>query len=148
MEERVLRTGFAGEFLYVVDDEHIDCLVETDKVVDVVFAHGGCVLRLKSACAQIEHAALRILLLHAIANGLYKVCFAHAGRSEDKHRVECLFFRIVGNCAGNGVCKFVAAAFAIVVESIGRLELRVERSIFLVVEWIWNLLANRCGAAA
>ena len=70
VEERLLRLRSRHPFLYVVDDEHVDCLVEIDEVVRTVLKYGVGVLHLEKPCADVKHPFLWVQLLCAHADGV------------------------------------------------------------------------------
>ncbi len=98
VEERVLRRDevLAGKLLDVVDDEHVDALVEVDEVVQSVLTHGIGVLHLELIGGDVEHALGGVVLEDLEADGLCKVRLADTTGSEDEEGVEC---RIAGTVA-------------------------------------------------
>ena len=70
MEESIERLGRVHPLLDIIDDQHIDALVEVNEVVGGIVTHGVGVLHLKETCRDIEHPLLRIGLLTAHTNGI------------------------------------------------------------------------------
>ena len=93
-------------------------------VYAVVFQRGG-VLAFEQAGCDVEHSATRIAFFYSDTYCLDEVGFAHAGRTEDEQRVECLALRVGGDGFANGACHPVADTVAVVFESIAGVELRV-----------------------
>ena len=78
VEKCILCFGCCNPFLYVVDDKHVDCLIEVYEVVCCVVQHGAGVLHLEEACRDVEYALLGEELLGAEANGIEEMCFSAA----------------------------------------------------------------------
>ena len=76
MEERVECLGGVHPLLNVVDDQHIDALVEVDEVVCRVMTHGVGELHLEQTGRDIENALLGIGLLATNTNGVDEVGLA------------------------------------------------------------------------
>ena len=70
VEEGGYRLLCRSPLLYIVDDEHVNGLVEIDKVIDCILAAGICKLHLEQACRYIEHTLARIHFLTTHANGI------------------------------------------------------------------------------
>ena len=96
VEEGVLGARLALPLLYVVDDEHVDGLVEEDEVVDGLAHHGIGVLYLKESCAHVEHALLGVFVAHVYADGIDEVGFSTARGTVDKHGVELAVVGVLG----------------------------------------------------
>ena len=126
VEERLLRLVEAYPLLNVIDDEHVDGLVEMDEVVERVLAHGVGVLHLEEACADVEHALLRIELCDTVADGVHEMRLAAARRAIDEHRVELRVLRMLGDAHAYATRQFVAVALDEVRERLSRIELRVK----------------------
>ena len=126
VEECLLCALLANPLLNIVDDEQVDGLVEMHKVVERVLAYRVGVLQFEEAGADIEHALLRIDLLHTIADGINKMCLSTSRRSVDKHRVELAGLRMLSDGQSNTTRQFVAIALDEVRESLMRIQLRVE----------------------
>ena len=58
VEERVLRSGLARQLLDVVDDEHVDHLVEMDEVGNLAVLVGRLELGLELVHRDVEHLQL------------------------------------------------------------------------------------------
>ena len=78
IEKRIERTGLSHPLLDVVNDNHVNGLVEADKVVDGILKHRIGILHLEKTRRHIQHALLRIELLSAHANGIDEVGLATA----------------------------------------------------------------------
>ena len=70
-----------GPLLHVVDDQHVDGLIEIDEVVDRVLTAGIGELHLEQTGADVEHTLFRIRLLAAHADGIDEVRLATARRT-------------------------------------------------------------------
>ena len=140
VEEGVLCCCFPGKVLNIIDYQHVDALIKIDKLVDLVIPHRRCILVLKNPRRYIKHTAARIYLLRAYAYRLNQVRLAHARRAEHKQRVKRLATRIIGNSLTYAHGKLVAHAVAIVLESIFRVQLRVDVAIIHLPERIAHLL--------
>ena len=58
--EESLLGGFGYELLDIIDDKHINTLIESDEVVDGVAADGVGVLHLEQVGRDIQHALLGV----------------------------------------------------------------------------------------
>lgn len=58
MEECLLCLWCCHPFLHIIDDEHVDGLIECDEVVDVVLQTGISKLYLECSCTYVEHTLL------------------------------------------------------------------------------------------
>lgn len=125
MEECALGARLADKILDVVENEHVDALVEVDEVVDTSAAQSRGILALEKARRHIQHPLLRVELLDAYADGLYQMGLADAGRAEYEERVESLAFGIRRDGLADRTRHAVAHSDAIVLESVARIELGV-----------------------
>ena len=126
MEEGVLGARLALPLLYVVDDEHVDGLVEEDEVVDGLAHHGIGVLYLKESCAHIEHALLGVFVAHVYADGIDEVSLSTARGTVDKHGVELAVVGVLGYRLSYRPWQLVAGSLDVVVERLPRVEPWVE----------------------
>ena len=78
VEERVLRTRLARQLLNVVDDQHVDHLVEVDEIGDFAVLVGRLELRLKLVHRDVQHLQFGMALPHLVADGLHDVGFAQS----------------------------------------------------------------------
>ena len=76
VEEGVLGLGSCRPLLDIVHDKHVYRLIETDKIIELVLAHGIGILYLKEVGTHIEHPLLGIELACTHAYGIDKVCLA------------------------------------------------------------------------
>lgn len=125
LEEGHLRVG-GGNLLYVIDDEHIDALVEVDEVVARVVYDGIGVLRLEHIGRHEEHAFLRVELAYAYTDGIDQMCLAHTAWSVEEEGVESAVSWSFGDAHGYTEREFVALALHEVLEGVTLVELRVE----------------------
>ena len=76
VEEGVLRSRLARQFLDVVDDQYVDHLVEMDEVGDFAVLVGRLELRLELVHRHVEHLQFGVPLPYFVADGLGHVGFA------------------------------------------------------------------------
>ena len=79
VEEDVLRAGFSGQLLNIVDNQHVDHLIEVDEVVQLpllVAQVGALELGLELVHRDVEHLQLRMAFADLVADGLHDVRFA------------------------------------------------------------------------
>ena len=122
----MLHLVVAHPFLNVIDDEHVDALIEVDEIIKSVLSRGVAVLHVEQPRTDVEHAFLRIELHDAVADGVGEVRLSAARRSVDEHRVELAVVRMLGYRLSHAARQFVAVALNEVGESLSRIELRVE----------------------
>ena len=87
VEKSHLRFG-RGNFLYVVDYQHINRLIEVDEIVLRVVQHRVGKLRFKHMSRNKEHTLFGHELFDAHANSIYQVGFSHPTGTIKKERVE------------------------------------------------------------
>ena len=75
VEERVLRSGFVFPLLNIIDNQHVNGLIEQDEVVDSVAPYGVGVLYFEEPCTYLKHPFLWICLLDMHANSVDEVRF-------------------------------------------------------------------------
>ena len=126
MEECVLCALLVLPLLYIVNNQHIDGLVEVDKVVYLVLYLGRGVLHLEGASAEVQHTLVGVQLARAHTNSINKVCLATARRAVDEEGVKLWGVRMFGQRLAHRTRQLVAHAFYTVVECLLGVELRVE----------------------
>lgn len=102
--EKGFECFFTADFLKIVDDEHINALVEVDKAIDSVefllFAVCHCcigILHLKLRAGAEEHTAVRKFLTHGIAHRVHQVRLTPRGPYKKKGLKVCI--RILSHSA-------------------------------------------------
>ena len=135
--EKGLQRLLTADFLEIVDDEHINALVEVDKTVDgggiSIIAVGHCrvsILHLEIACRHKEHPSLWKLRAHSIAHSIHQVGFAHARWSIKKEGIESLRVGIFRHGARHIHGCTIADALTITVEGVSFNEMRLKMSGF------------------
>lgn len=56
MWKKVFGALLAYEILNIINDEHVDALIEVDEIVDTVVFEGSGVLALEEARSDVEHS--------------------------------------------------------------------------------------------
>ena len=140
MEERVKRLGGVHPLLDVIDDQHIDGLVEVDEVVGGVMTHRVGELHLEQTGRDIEHPFLGIGLLAAHADGVDQVCLATTRGTVDKEGIERALARMLGDGEADGTWKFVGIALDEVLEGLLRVELGIQLLGRSGIECRWRLV--------
>ena len=140
VEECVLSCSLASKFLNVVKNENINALIEADKLINLVLLNGTGVLHLKDARCGIKNPSARTQFLDSNTYGLDKMSFTHASGTKDKHWIESLAVRILGNSFTHTHCQLVASATTVVLKGVTRIKLRVDVIEFNLFKWICNLL--------
>ena len=110
MEKRVKRLGGVHPLLDVIDDQHIDGLVEVDEVVGGVMTHRVGELHLEQTGRNIEHPLLGIGLLAAHTDGVDQVGLATTRGTIDEEGIERALARMLGDGEADGTWKFVGIA--------------------------------------
>ena len=126
VEKSILCLRRVDPFLDVVDDEHVDRLIEGDEVVEVVLNDRIGELHLKETRTDIQHTLLRIEVLGVYADGIDEMRFSAARGTIDKHRVELQRVGVLGNRESHGTRQLIALSLNVVAESEMRIELRVK----------------------
>ena len=115
-----------GPLLHIIDNQHIDGLIEVDEVVDRILSTGIGKLHLEQTGTDIEHAFLRIHLLAAHTDGVDEVRLATTRGAIDKERIERRLTRMLCNRKAHRTGQLVGIAFDIVLESLLGIQLRVQ----------------------
>ena len=115
-----------GPRLHIINNKHVDGLVELDEIVGGVFQNSVNELHLKEMRADIQHPFLGIKLLGLHANGIHKVGFSTARGPIDEHGVELIGIGMLGDRQTNRTRQLVAIALDIVRKRLVRIELWVQ----------------------
>ena len=75
-------------FLNVVDDQHVDRLIKSDEVIEMVLNDRIGELYLEEAGTDIQHTFLWVEMLGMHADSVDEMGFSAARWTIDKHRVE------------------------------------------------------------
>lgn len=118
VEECVLGFRFADELLYVVDDEHVDALVEVDEVVGLLGLDGIGVLQQEDVGGDVDDAFFGVALFDGYAYRVGEMGFAYGRRAEDEEGVEDRFAGMGGDVEPGAAGELVALAFYEVVEGV------------------------------
>ena len=116
----------SSPLLYVIDNQHVDRLIEIDEVVNRVLTTGICELHLKQTCRNVEHTFLRIGLLTAQTDGIDEMSLTTSRGTIDEERVECRLTRMIRNREANGARQLIAVALDKRLESLLQVELRIQ----------------------
>ena len=120
LEESLLGFGLvAGYELDVVDDEHVNSLVEPVEVVEVVALHGLHILLVEGVGADVDDDFVGEVDFGLDADGVDQVGFAEAHFGVDEQRVERGLSGRLGDGHAGGHGETVAVAHHVVVESEG-----------------------------
>ena len=83
-------------------------------------------LHLEKSCTDIKHSALRIELFDSHANSINQMRFSASRRPINEHRVKLGAVGVLCDRKAYGTRQFVAVTFDEIIESLMRIELRVE----------------------
>ena len=97
MEERCHGLLSRCPFLHIVDDEHVDGLIEMDEVVDGILAAGITELHLEEAGRHVQHALLRVHLLTLQSDGIHQMRLSASRRTIEEEGIERRLARMLGN---------------------------------------------------
>ena len=128
VEERVLRLRYPRKFLYVVNDEHVNGLVEVDEVIDRIVAHRVGILHLKQMGGHVEHPLIRIQFFDFGADGVHQMRLAHARCPINEQRVEDGLGRIESYGFGHAAREFVAFSLYESFEVVVTFQVRIQLS--------------------
>ena len=88
MKECILRLGHSGKLLNVIDNQHINRLIKTDEIIEMVRAYGVGILHLEQMGRHIQHPLFRIQFFNTRTDSIDKMGFPHSRRSVQEQRVE------------------------------------------------------------
>lgn len=94
MKECILSLLLVNQILYIINNQHIDALIEMNEVVDATIARRYGKLTLKQTLAYIKHTQLRTMLLQTQADGMHEMSLANTRGPEYEQRVESLVIGI------------------------------------------------------
>ena len=137
MEERCDRLLSRCPLLHVIDNQHINCLIEVDKVIDRILSAGIGKLHLEQTGADIEHTLLRIHLLAAHANCIDQVRLATPRRTIDEEGVKGGLSRMLRDGETHRTWQLVGIALDEILEGLLGIQLGIES--------LWNSGIERCG---
>ena len=126
VEESILSLHSCCPLLNIIDDKHVDGLVETDEIVKRIRQYSISILNLEKTCADVKNTLLRIKFLATSTNGINQVSFTTTWWAIDKHWVELCCIWMFSNTLTYTTRKLIAVAFNIVAESKTRIKLRIE----------------------
>ena len=75
IEKGILRTNLTRELLNIVDDKHIDSLVEVDKIGNLAILVRRLELSLEFIHRDVKNLQLWMTLTHLVTNSLHDMCF-------------------------------------------------------------------------
>ena len=126
LEEGILGTLLLGEFVDVVNNEHVNRLIVPQEVNEIVVqADSVHKLGLETVCADIEDYLVGILLLDGDADGMRQVGFAKAGTAIDEKRIEGSLAGLVGNAQTGRTTEPVAFPFYEIIKCVCGIEVRI-----------------------
>lgn len=108
--ESILSLALAREILNVVNNQHVNALIEVEEVI--YFTHGVKLgkLALKQACCNIKHSCHGVVFLDAYTDSLYQVSLAATAGTKEKQGIESAATWVLGNGLGYRACYLVAHA--------------------------------------
>ena len=122
VEESILR-ALAHQVLDVVNDQHVDLLVEGHEVGELVAdGRGVDILGLELVAGHVEDLELRELLFDGDTDSLREVRLAEPRTAEDKQRIERGLSGRAGDVDAGGDAHLVALALDEVREAIGGIQ--------------------------
>ena len=75
VEKGILRFVLAGQLLYIVDNQHVEHLIEMDEIVQLALDRRMLKLRLKLVHRHVQHLQLRLTLLDLHTDSLCDMRF-------------------------------------------------------------------------
>jgi len=135
-------------FLHIVDDEHVNGLVETDEIVDSILSAGISELHLEEACRYIKHATLGEQPFAFYADSIDEMGLAEAGRSKHKKRIERRLPWMLSDSNTHRAWKLVGITLDEVLERLLRIKLGVELLRHCCIENGRRLISARSGLRA
>ena len=115
------------DLLKIVDDQHVDRLVEVHEIVDLVHAHRIGVLCAEGSGGDKQHALVGVVLFDLQTDGRHQVRFSHSRRTVEKEGVERLSVQSSGDGEGNVQRVRIAFALTKAVEGVFFVEERLHR---------------------
>ena len=88
IEERVERLRCSCPLLDIIDNQHVDTLIESNKVVDRVPASSICKLHLEETGRNIKYALTRVHFFTTHTNGVDEMRLSTTRGSIDKEGIE------------------------------------------------------------
>ena len=126
MEESIECFWRIHPLLNIIDNEHVDTLIEVDKIVRGILTYRIGELYLEQTGTDIQHALVRIKLAALQSDGIDQVGFTTTRWTIDKEGIEGGFTWMLGDRETNGARQLVRVTLDIVVKTLLGVELRVE----------------------
>ena len=126
MEEGSNRLLGSSPLLNIIDNQHINRLIEVDEVVDGILATGIGKLYLEQASRYIEYALARIHLLTTNTNSIDQVGLTTSRRTINKEWIEGRLARMLSNRETYRARQLVRVALDIALESLMRIQLWIQ----------------------
>ena len=123
-EEGIHGALLAAQLLHIVNQQHINALIEVDEVGHFALLSRHLILILEISHAHKQHPRFRMPHFYGYGNGLDEVSLANTHRSVEEERIEVVALGLVGNGAGYGVGQPVALANTVIGKRIGRIQPR------------------------
>ena len=127
MEERVLRTLQSRKILDIINNQHINRLVEIQEIRDTVRLGSLLVLQLESVCTHVQHTRLRVQHTNLVADGIGQVRLTHSATSVDEQRVKGRTARLLSNRHTCRTRQLIRLARNKRIKRILRIQLRFKR---------------------
>ena len=130
MEEDILCLFFSGKVMDIIDDQHIDHLVEMDEIVLVVVPYRVDELVDELVGGDIKTVFSGKLVFHLESDGMGQMGFPKARIAVKQQWVEGGFPGVAGNGKTCGTCQPVAVAFNKIFKGITLDQLGVDLDLF------------------
>ena len=129
-KESILRTFSLCKKLYVVENQHIDQLIEMNKVVNGIIAAMIHELINKFLRAHIQNHFIRMQTFYFITDGLCQVRFAKTGSTIDHQWIERIGSWFFSHCFSGPTRNSITVTLNKCIKRIGRVELRIDLHFF------------------
>ena len=126
MEERVECLGRVHPLLDVINNQHINRLVEVDEIIGRVMTHGIRELHLEQSCRDIKHPFLGIGLLATYTDSVDQMGLTTTGRTVDEEGIEGTLAWMLCYGEANGTRQFVGIALDKVLEGLLHIKLGIQ----------------------
>src|SRR5690606_21244446 len=126
VEEHFLRLLATGEKLYIVKDQQVDLQIEILEILQPVILEGIQKLVREIVLIHVQYHLRRHAVLNLVSDRLYEVCLSYADAAVQHQWVERRDPGLLCHCKAGGTRKAVAIALDKVVESIRRIQSRID----------------------
>ena len=126
VEEGIQSLGRINPFLNIINNQHVNGLIEVNEIIRGILTHRVRELYLEQTGRDIKHTLLRIHTLALHTNGIDQMGLTATGRTIDKEWVEGRLTRMLCDRQTYRAWQFIGVSFNIIIEGLLGIQLRIQ----------------------